>query len=115
MILIVLKSYSDSEKDSGDAYPSMETICKRAKMSEKRARKNINTLIKKGIMKKVHRGLTKTNFYTLADYAAMWECENVEDVAAIADNKGIKPLTPEEHIAELERMGYKVEIKNQAL
>lgn len=111
MILIVLKSYIDFRKDSGDAYPSMETICKRAKMSEKRARKNINALIKKGIVKKVHRGLTKTNLYTLADYAAMWECENVEDVAAIADNKGIKPLTPEEHIAELERMGYKVEIK----
>lgn len=115
MIFIVLKSYVDFKEDSGEAYPSMETICKRAKMSEKRARKNINALIKKGIAKKVQRGLTKTNLYTLSDYATMWTCDNVEDVAAVADNQGVKPLTPAEHIAELERMGYKVEIKEKGL
>lgn len=115
MIFIVLKSYVDFKEDSGEAYPSMETICKRAKMSEKRARKNINTLIKKGIAKKVQRGLTKTNLYTLSDYATMWTCDNVEDVAAVADNQGVKPLTPAEHIAELERMGYTVQIKEKGL
>ena len=115
MIFIVLKSYVDFKGDSGEAYPSMETICKRAKMSEKRARKNINALIKKGIAKKVQRGLTKTNLYTLSDYATMWACDNVEDVAAVADNQGVKPLTPAEHIAELERMGYTVQIKEKGL
>lgn len=115
MIFIVLKSYVDFKEDSGEAYPSMETICKRAKMSEKRARKNINALIKKGIAKKVQRGLTKTNLYTLSDYATMWTCDNVEDVAAVADNQGVKPLTPAEHIAELERMGYTVQIKEKGL
>ena len=115
MIFIVLKSYVDFKEDSGEAYPSMETICKRAKMSEKRARKNINALIKKGIVKKAQRGLTKTNLYTLSDYATMWFCDNVEDVAAVADNQGVKPLTPAEHIAELERMGYTVQIKEKGL
>ena len=115
MIFIVLKSYVDFKKDSGEVYPSMETICKRAKMSEKRARKNINALIKKGIVKKAQRGLTKTNLYTLSDYATMWFCDNVEDVAAVADNQGVKPLTPAEHIAELERMGYTVQIKEKGL
>lgn len=115
MIFIVLKSYVDFKEDSGEAYPSMETICKRAKMSEKRARKNINALIKKGIAKKVQRGLTKTNLYTLSDYATMWTCDNVEDVAAVAGNQGVKPLTPAEHIAELERMGYTVQIKEKEL
>lgn len=115
MIFIVLKSYVDFKEDSGEAYPSMETICKRAKMSEKRARKNINALIKKGIAKKVQRGLTKTNLYTLSDYATMWTCDNAEDVAAVADNQGVKPLTPAEHIAELERMGYTVQIKEKGL
>lgn len=115
MIFIVLKSYVDFKEDSGEAYPSMETICKRAKMSEKRARKNINALIKKGIAKKVQRGLTKTNLYTLSDYATMWVCDNVEDVAAVAYNQGVKPLTPAEHIAELERMGYTVQIKEKGL
>lgn len=115
IIFIVLKSYIDFKKNSGEVYPSIETICKRAKMSEKRARKNINALIKKGIAKKVQRGLTKTNLYTLSDYATMWTCDNAEDVAAVADNQGVKPLTPAEHIAELERMGYTVQIKEKGL
>ena len=115
MIFIVLKSYIDFKEDSGEAYPSMETICKRAKMGEKRAKKNIDRLINKGIVKKVQRGLTKTNLYTLSDYATMWACDNVEDVAAVVNNQGVKPLTPAEHIAELERMGYKVEIKEKGL
>lgn len=115
MIFIVLKSYIDFHEDSGEAYPSMETICKRAKMSEKRARKNIKALIKKGLVKKIQRGFTKTNIYTLADYSTIWNCDSIEDIIAIADNHGIKPLTPAEHIAELERMGYKVEIKEKGL
>ena len=43
----------------------------------------------------------------------MWTCDNVEDVAVVADNRGVKPLTPAEHIAELERMGYTVQIKEK--
>lgn len=115
MIFIVLKSFIDFKNDSGEAFPSMETICKMAKMGEKRARKNIKTLEEKGIVKKVRRGLSKTNIYTIADYPAIWTCNNVEDVAAIANNQGIKPMTVAEHIAELERMGYKVEIKEKGL
>ena len=115
MIFIVLKSYIDFREDSGEAFPSVDTLCKRAKMSKPRTIKAINNLIKKGIVKKVQRGLTKTNLYTLSDYATMWACDNVADVAAVADNKGVKPLTPAEHIAELERMGYKVEIKEKGL
>ncbi len=115
MIFIVLKSFIDFKEDSGEAFPSMETICKMAKMSEKRARKNIKSLEEKGIIKKIRRGLNKSNIYTIADYPAMWACDNAEDAAAIANNQGIKPLTPAEHIAELERMGYKVEIKEKGL
>lgn len=115
MIFIVLKSYIDFKEDSGEVYPSMETICKRAKMSEKRARKNINALIKKGIAKKVQRGLTKPNLYTLSDYVTMWDYDNIKDISTVINNNGMKSLTPEEHIAELERMGYKVEIKEKGL
>lgn len=115
MIFIVLKSFIDFKDDSGEVFPSMETICKMAKMGEKRARKNIKSLEEKGIVKKIRRGLSKTNIYTIADYPVMWTCENVEDVAAIANNQGVKPMTAAEHIAELERMGYKVEIKEKGL
>lgn len=115
MIFIVLKSYIDFSSDEGDVFPGMKTICKRSKLSEPRARRTINSLIKKGIIKKVRRGLTKTNLYTLADYPKMWTCSNVEEMAAIIDHGGVKPLTPEEHIAELEKMGYIVEIKEKGL
>ena len=115
MIFIALKSYIDFREDSGEAFPSVDTLCRRAKMSKPRTIKAINNLIKKGIVKKVQRGLTKTNLYTLSDYPTMWACDNVEDVKAIADNQGVKPLTPAEHIAELERMGYTVQIKEKGL
>lgn len=115
MIFIVLKSFIDFKYDKGEAFPSMETICKMAKMGEKRARKNIKALEKKGIVKKIQRGLNKTNIYTIADYPEIWTCDNAEDMATVADNNGVKPLTPEEHIAELERMGYIVEIKEKEL
>ena len=95
MIFIVLKSYIDFKEDSGEAYPSMETICKRAKMSEKRARKNINALIKKGIAKKVQRGLTKPNLYTLSDYVTMWDYDNIKDISTVINNNGMKSLTLE--------------------
>jgi len=115
MIFIVLKSYVDFKEDSGKAFPSIATLCKRAKMSKPRTIKAIKNLIEKGIVKKVQRGLTKTNLYTLSDYTTMWVCDNVKDVAAIANNQGVKPMTAAQHIAELERMGYNVKIKEKEL
>lgn len=115
MVFIVLKSYIDFSVDSGGVFPSLETICKRSKLSESSARRTINSLIKKGIVKKIRRGLAKTNLYTLADYPTMWNCKNLKDLAIIVENNGVKPLTLKEHIEELEKMGYKVEIKEKEL
>jgi len=115
MIFIVLKSFIDFKNDNGEVFPSMETICKMAKMGEKRARKNIKLLEEKGIVKKIRRGLSKTNIYTIADYPAMWTCVTVEDVAAIVNNQDVKPMTAAQYIAELDRMGYKVELKEKGL
>lgn len=115
MIFIVLKSYINFSYDEGEVFPSMETICKRAKLSKPRARRAINDLIRKGIIKKVQRGLTKTNLYTLADYSTMWTCENLKDLKTIIENDGKLPLTVKDHITALERMGYKVDIKEREL
>jgi len=115
MIFIVLKSYINFSYDEGEVFPSMETICKRAKLSKPRARRAINDLIKKGIVKKVQRGLTKTNLYILADYSTMWNCVNLKDLKTIIENNGKLSLTVEEHITALERMGYKVNIKEREL
>lgn len=73
MVFIVLKSYIDFGKDSGETGQSLETICKRAKMSRRRVIDNIKSLVEKGVIRKMRRGLTKTNLYTLSDCAAMWD------------------------------------------
>lgn len=119
IVFIALKSFVDFSKDNsgtqGEAYPTMETICKLSSLSRPRATRTINKLIEKKIVKKIRRGLTKSNVYILSDYATMWICESMEEIAKVTDNQGVKPLTPTEHIAELERMGYKVEIKKKEL
>lgn len=119
IVFIALKSFVDFSKDNGgtqgEAYPTMETVCKLSSLSRPRATRTINKLIEKKIVKKIRRGLTKSNIYILSDYATMWTCDNVEDMAKIAENKEIKPLTPAEHITELERMGYIVQIKEKGL
>lgn len=117
MVFIALKSFVDFSKDNGgtqgEAYPTMDTICKLSSLSKPRATKAINKLIEKKIVKRIRRGLTKSNAYIISDYDTMWDCGNLEDIAIITDNKGVKPLTAEEHIAELERMGYKVNMINE--
>lgn len=115
MVFIVLKSYVDFSSDSGDVFPSMNTICKRSKLSEPRARRTINSMIKKGIVKKIQRGLTKTNLYTLADYPTIWACNNTNERIEIINNGGTKPLTLIDYITGLEKLGYKVEIKEKEL
>ncbi len=119
MVFIALKSFVDFSKDNGStqgkAYPTMDTVCKLSSLSKPRATRAINKLIEKKIVKKIRRGLTKSNVYILSDYATMWACESVEEIAAVADNQDMKPLTPEQHIAELERMGYTIQIKEKKL
>lgn len=73
MIFIVLKSYIDFGNDSGETCQSLETICKRTKMSRRRVIDNIKSLVEKGVIRKIRRGLTQTNLYTLSDCAAMWD------------------------------------------
>ena len=115
IIFLALKRFLDVKVDDGNVYPSIETIQEITNWGNQKVIKYINSLVKKGIVKKIRQGLSKPNIYILSDYPTMWNCDNLEDMAAVADNKGVKPLTPAEHIAELERMGYKVEIKEKGL
>jgi len=113
IIYLALKRFLDVKKDSGNVYPSIDTIQKITGWGNQKVVKYIKSLVKKGIVKKIRQGLSKPNIYILSDYPAVWTCDNIEDVKAIIENQGVKPLTPAEHIKELERMGYKVEIKEK--
>lgn len=112
---MVLKRFIDVRADKGEAHPTIEKVCEMTGWERKKAMRIIKSLVNKGIVKKIQRGLTKANLYILADYPAMWECDSVEEMKEIAENEGVKPLTPEEHIAELKKMGYIVEIKEKGL
>lgn len=115
IIFLVLKRFLNVKTNNGDVYPTIQTIQEMTGWSKKTVVKYIKSLEQKGIVKKTRQGLNKPNIYILSDYPEIWACESIDDMKAIADNESIKPLTPAEHIAELERMGYKVEIKEKKL
>ncbi len=113
IIFLALKRFLDVKLDNGKVFPSIEAIQEITGWGKQKIIKYINSLVKKGVVKKIRQGLSKPNIYILSDYAAMWACDNLKDLTAIAENEGTKPLTPEEHIKALEKMGYKVEIKEK--
>lgn len=115
IVYLALKRFLDVKSNNGNVFPTIEIIQKMMGWGNQKVVKYIKSLEKKGIVKKIRQGLNKPNIYTLSDYPTMWTCDSVEDMAIVADNKGIKPLTPAEHISELERMGYIVEIKEKEL
>lgn len=118
-VFIILKSFIDFSTDDqgtqGDVFPTIQTICDISGYGEKKVTRILKNLKTKRIIKITRRGLTKSNVYTLSDYETMWKCDNLKDLAMVVENGGMKPLTVEEHIAELERMGYRVEIKKDGL
>lgn len=119
VIFIILKSFIDFSKDmygvQGEVFPTIETIQDITGWGKKKVIKIIKELVKKGIVKKVQRGLTKSNIYIVSDYATMWNSETLEELKEVTENEGIKSFTPEEHIKALEKMGYSVQIKEKGL
>lgn len=113
MVYIALKSFVTYGQDTGEVFPSMETLCKLTTLSRPRATRTISSLVKKGIIKKVRRGLTKTNLYTLVDVPSMWEAETIEQMQQLADNK--IQLSSEEMLEELKRRGVITFIKEKEL
>lgn len=115
IIFLALKRFLDVKLEQGKVFPTIETIQDMTGWGNQKVVKYIKSLVKKGVVKKIRQGLSKPNIYILSDYPTLWTCDTVEDMTAVADNQGVKPLTPAEHIAELERMGYTVQIKEKEL
>ncbi len=115
IIFLALKRFLNVKSDNGNVFPTIETIQEMTSWGNQKVLKYIKSLVKKGVVKKIRQGLSKPNIYVITDYPTMWTCDNIQDMATIIDNGGVKPLTPTEHIAELERMGYTVEIKEKGL
>ena len=112
MVYIVLKSFMAYGQDSDEVYPSMETICRLASMSRPRATRTINSLVKKGIVKKKRRGVTKSNLYYISDYPSMWRKETTADERETLLSSEV-PYTSEQLIDELVRRGVLAPTEDQ--
>ena len=103
LIYISLKSFVDFAHDEGEVFPSVNTLCQLTSMSRPRVTRTITSLIKKGVVKKERRGLTKSNLYTLYDNPSMWAAGSMEEMQKAAER--IIPYSNEDMIAELKRRG----------
>lgn len=114
IIYIALKSFVTYGRDYDEVYPSMETLCSITSMSKPRATRTITSLVKKGIIKKQRRGLTKANLYTIVDVPAMWGTDTLEELKSVSESQ-MSDKTNEELIEELVKRGAITIVKEKEL
>lgn len=114
LVYIALKSFVTYGRDTDEVYPSMETLCKITSMSKPRATRTITSLVKKGIIKKQRRGLTKSNLYTIVDVPAMWGTDTLEELKTVSESP-MSDKTNEELIEELVKRGAITLVKEKEL
>lgn len=89
IIFIHLKQYINFANDTGtvrgEVYPTLATLAKNVKMSEKTVRTVLQSLQKKGILEIRQQGMNKPNIYKINDSAGMWKAGNVEELKAAVD------------------------------
>lgn len=89
IIFIHLKQYINFANDNGtirgEVYPTLATLAKNVKMSEKTVRTVLQGLQKKGILEIRQQGMNKPNIYKINDSAGMWKAGNVEELKAAVD------------------------------
>lgn len=103
MVYMSLKDFLNFSEDSGEVFPSVETLAKNVGVDRKTISRTLNSLEEKGAIKKERRGLTKTNLYTLYDNPDMWKAANIEQMQVAAESK--IELSTEEMLEELKRRG----------
>lgn len=89
IIFIHLKQYINFKNDNGtirgEVYPTLATLAKNVKMSEKTVRTVLQGLQKKGILEIRQQGMNKPNIYKINDSAEMWKAESMEELKAAVD------------------------------
>ena len=113
VIYMILKRFLDVNSNSGKVSPTIATIQKMTMWGKQKVIKYINRLVGRGLVKKIKQGPNRPNAYIVSDAPGTWDCDNIEEMETSEDNKGGRPLTTEEHVAELERRGYEVTIKKK--
>ncbi len=89
IIFIHLKQYINFANDTGtvrgEVYPTLATLAKNVKMSEKTVRTVLQELQKKGILEIKQQGMNKPNIYKINDSAGMWKADNAEELKAVVN------------------------------
>ena len=81
---LALKRFLDVKSDSGNVFPAIETIQEMTNWGNQKVIKYINSLVKKGVVKKIRQGLSKPNLYTIADYDGLWQAQNLDKLKEMA-------------------------------
>lgn len=89
IIFIHLKQYINFTNDNGinqsEVYPTLSTLAKNLKMTEKTVRTVIQSLHKKGILEIKQQGLSKPNIYRINDSAEMWKNGSINELREAVD------------------------------
>ena len=105
LVYICLKAFVDFSHDSGQLFPSVQTLCRMASMSKPTVIQTIDKLIEKQLVKKIRRGKTKTNVYILRDTMDVWPPEKEKQEV---NHDELSRISTEMLLEELERRGCRV-------
>lgn len=86
-IYIILLMYANNEQK---CFPSISTLCKVSKKSNKTVIKALKGLEEKKLLKKENRitpNGQSSNLYTLYDFESVWEAESIEQVSEIVNKE----------------------------
>lgn len=105
IIFIHLKQYinfmDDNGTVSGNVYPTLATLAKNVKMSEKTIRTILQSLEKKGILEIERQGQNKPNIYTINDSPQMWKSTTIEELKS-----AVEEIKERQMIEFLKKRGY---------
>ena len=103
LVYICLKAFVDFSHDSGQLFPSVQTLCRMASMSKPTVIQTIDKLIEKQLVKKIRRGKTKTNVYILRDTMDVWPPEKEKQEV---NQDELSNVPTREILKELRKRGY---------
>lgn len=105
IIFIHLKQYINFGNDNGtvqgSVYPTLATLARNVKMTEKTVRTVLQSLQQKNILEIKQQGLNKPNIYRINDSADMWKAKTVEDLKT-----AVEQIEEEQMIQALTAKGY---------
>lgn len=113
IIFLSLKRFLDIESDCGNVSPTIEKIQKMTGWSRPRITRYIESLIKKGVVKKIRKGKMQPNTYILSDDSSIWTCDSGQE--SVTDSQDLKDRKAAEYIAQLEKMGCKVDVAGKVI